>query len=89
MTKDNELFLCSMCEELTPLILRKERLHGGVQHNYAECKACKGKVSHSYTDKHIRSMLTKQRKTLPGPKKELLSQKIMQEMAQLKARYER
>lgn len=88
MTQDDKLYLCSMCEELTPLVMEKERLHGGVQHNYAECKACKGKVTHSYTDKHIRSMLAKQRKTIPGPKKERLAQKILEEMAALKARYE-
>lgn len=89
MGKKNQLYLCNMCNEMTPLDMKKKRLAGGIQHNYAVCKACGGKVTHSYTDKHVRSMLTKQRKTPPGPKKELLSQKIMEEMAQLKARYER
>ncbi|MEO1768276.1 hypothetical protein [Candidatus Enterococcus ferrettii] len=88
MTKDNELFLCSMCEELTPLIMRKERLYGGVQHNYAECQSCKGKVTHSYTNKHIRSLLTKQQKNSAGPKKDKLAHKILTEMEQLKSRYE-
>lgn len=87
MRKGDQLYLCSMCNEMTPLNVKKKRLAGGVQHNYAECESCGGKVTHSYTDKHVRSMLAKQRKTPSGPKKELLGQKIMEEMAQLKARY--
>lgn len=88
MRQGNQLYLCTMCNETTPLVVKKKRLVGGVQHNYAECKSCGGKVTHSYTDKHVRSMLTKQRKTPPGPKKDLLGQKIMEEMTQLKARFD-
>lgn len=89
MANKEELFQCSMCGELTPMVMKKDRLHGGVQHNYAECQACKGKVTHSYTDKHIRGMLAKQRKLPPGLKKERLAEKIHIEMEQLKLRYDR
>lgn len=82
------LFQCGMCGELTPMVMKKNRMHGGVQHNYAECQSCKGKVTHSYTDKHIRGMLAKQRKLPPGLKKERLAQKILDEMDRLKGRYE-
>lgn len=82
------LFQCNMCGELTPMVMKKDHLHGGVQHNFAVCQSCKGKVTHSYTDKHIRGMLAKQRKLPPGPKKERLAQKILVEMDQLKDRYE-
>lgn len=89
MGKDTKLYLCSLCGGMTPLVMKKDYLYGGIQHNYAECRVCKGKTTHSYTDNHIRVLLAKQERTSPGSKKEKLAQRIIKEMNQLKARYEK
>jgi len=88
MDKEKRLYLCSICDGMTPLVMQKDRLSGGVQHNYAECQCCKGKTTHSYTDQHIRGLLAKQKRTLPGIKKEKLAQKIISEMNELRKKYE-
>lgn len=83
-----QLFQCCYCEKLTPLIMKQDKLDAGVQHNYAQCKHCKGKVTHSYTNKHIRGLLFRQQNTKPGKKKGALSELILKEIDALKAQYE-
>ncbi|MGM0169841.1 hypothetical protein IGI39_004002 [Enterococcus sp. AZ135] len=83
-----QLFRCCYCEKLTPLIMKQDKLGDSVQHNYAQCNHCKGKVTHSYTNKHIRGLLFRQRNTKPGKKKEALAEQILNEMDVLKAQYE-
>ncbi|MFI3616437.1 hypothetical protein [Enterococcus avium] len=88
MSNDKQLFLCGICGKMTPLVMKKEHLNGGVQHYYAECQLCKGKTTHSFTNQHIRSMLAKQKRTLPGIKKEKLARRIINEMNELRDKYE-
>ena len=83
-----QLFQCSYCNELTPLIMKKDKLDEGVQHNYAECKQCKGKVTHSYTNNRIRSLMVRQQHTKQSKKKGELAELILKEMDALKKNYE-
>lgn len=82
-----QLFKCGFCDELTPLIMRKDKLGEGIQHNYAECKHCKGKVTHSYTNKRIRGLMVRQQHTKQGKKKVELAELILKEMEELKEAY--
>lgn len=83
-----QLFLCGFCSELTPLIMKQDKLGDGIQHNYAECKQCKGKVTHSYTNKQIRGLMVRQQHTKSGKKKADLAALILSEMGELKKNYE-
>lgn len=83
-----QLFQCGFCGELTPLIMKQDKLGDGIQHNYAECKQCKAKVTHSYTNKRIRGLMVKQQHTKPGKKKAELADLILSEMDGLKKNYE-
>lgn len=79
----DQLFKCGLCEKLTPLIRKTDRLPGDINYEYAECVKCKGKTTILYTNKKIRGLLAKQRKTPPGNLKLKLAERINEEMANL------
>lgn len=81
-------FTCAECGEYTPLTYRTDYLGNGVQHVYAVCRSCEVKVTVYYTDKEIRSLLKKQKKTPVGPKKGELAKEIDSKMQVLKERME-
>jgi hypothetical protein len=85
---NNQLFECSLCGKLTPLIRKTDRLGNGIRHEYAECKQCRGKTTIMYTNGKIRGMLAKQRHTPPGNMKKKLAERINLEIAILKAEME-
>lgn len=87
MTKQ-KWFTCAECGEYTPLKIRTDYLGSGVQHVYAVCQSCKVKVTVYYTDKEIRRLLKKQKKTPVGSDKGELAEEINTKMQRLKERYE-
>ena len=89
--KDN-LFQCGLCGELTPFVQKTDKLENAVHHTYAECQCCIGKTTICYTNKHIRSLLLRQKNTKASQKmskKKLdLADKIQVEMRALQKEYE-
>ncbi|WP_368250921.1 hypothetical protein [Enterococcus sp. 2201sp1_2201st1_B8_2201SCRN_220225] len=81
-----EQFLCGHCRKLTPFIKKKDDLLGGVQHTYAECAHCGHRYTIMYTDKAIRQLMMKQRRTRKPERKQLLAFEITQAANELKAR---
>lgn len=88
----DNLFQCGLCGELTPFIKKTDKLDNAIHHTYAECFCCKGKTTICYTNKHIRSLLLRQRNTKASKKmskkKVELADKIQAEMRALQKEYE-
>lgn len=85
---NKQLFQCTECSELTPLIRKTEALGGGIKHEYAECQSCKAKFTFFYSDKELRNMLLKQQHTRNQKQKMTLTNEIQMRMDELKRKYE-
>ena len=79
---------CNNCNKFTPYIVKKKKLFGEFEQIYAECKHCKYQKTVYYTNKKLRTLLKKQEKESFQPRKELLMEKIENEMAMLTERFE-
>lgn len=79
---------CNNCNKVTPYIVKKKKLFGEFEQIYAECKHCKYQKTVYYTNKKLRTLLKKQEKESFQPRKELLREKIENEMAMLTERFE-
>lgn len=82
--KRKEKFLCNECNELTRLDIKTRRVRNDIKHSYAECENCGYKSTVYYTNKHIMTLMNRQKKEKDIAKKNILSQKINEEMEELK-----
>lgn len=86
--ENKKRFTCAECGDYTTLKIRSDYLGRGIQHVYTVCQSCKVKVTVYYTDKEIRRLLKKQKKTPVGSDKGELAEEINTKMQRLKERYE-
>ena len=82
-------YRCNSCNEATPLIIKTDKLYGEFRHSYGECQKCGYKSTVYYTNKKIRSMLSKQKQMPGGDKKVKFTEKLDKEVALLRERFEK
>lgn len=86
--KKKQQVTCNKCNQFTPYIVKKKKLLGEFERNYAECEKCGYTKTVFYTNRKLRVLLRRQEKEQFQPRKIILKEKIESEMKKLFDRFE-